>query len=416
MKSQFYNQSGVQRYMNKKRILIVTQYFYPENFRINDLALELKNRGYEISVLTGLPNYPNGEYFDGYTKNKNCDEIWNDIPIYRCKLRPRNKGSINLVRNYLSFIHEANKKSKELKKKEFDLIYVFEVSPITVALPAIKLKRKRNIPIVMNVQDLWPENIIAITGIKNKIFIKIIKILVKYIYQQCDLILAASESFVENIRTYLCDNKEKVKFWPQYSIVEKEKKQKELFDPENFNIVFTGNIGEAQGLDIVIEAAKELKDNRIRWQLIGDGRNEEQLKQKVRSYGLEEIVIFHGRKPEKEIPQYLACADAALLILKPDPVFEMTLPAKLQTYMACGIPIIGCVSGEGKKIIEKAEAGIISNEITKVGLIKVCNMFLEYDKNDYEILCRNSLTYSTMNFDKKNLIEQLVYYMRVLCI
>lgn len=108
------------------KILIISQYFYPENFRINDLAIELKTRGYEVSVLTGLPNYPSGEYYSGYSKNKNCDEIWFDIPIYRCKLRPRKTGSINLIRNYLSFVIEANKKIKELENQDFDLIYVLK--------------------------------------------------------------------------------------------------------------------------------------------------------------------------------------------------------------------------------------------------------------------------------------------------
>ena len=153
------------------KILIVSQYFYPENFRINDLALELKKRGHEITVLTGLPNYPKGEYFEGYDDTKNCDEVWNDIPVYRCKLRPRKTGSVNLIRNYVSFVIEANKKLKKLQNRDFDLIYVFEVSPITVALPAIKLKNKKNIPIIINIQDLWPENIVAVTGMTNSIII-----------------------------------------------------------------------------------------------------------------------------------------------------------------------------------------------------------------------------------------------------
>jgi len=397
------------------KILVVSQYFYPENFRINDLCLELKNRGHDITVLTGLPNYPKGEYFEGYSINQNCDEIWQGIPIYRCKLKARHTGSINLIKNYFSFVIQANKKLKELKNMEFDVIYVFEVSPITVALPAIKFKKKKNIPLIMNVQDLWPENIIAVTGINNYFITASINCLVKYIYKYCDLILTASKSFVPNIQEHLKKNKNKVKFWPQYSIVKKENKKISLFDEQFFNIVFTGNIGEAQGLDLVIEAANELKNSNIRWQLVGDGRSENRLKQRVKDYGLENIVVFHGRKPENEIPQYLANADAALLILKPDPVFEMTLPAKLQTYMACGIPIIGCVSGEGKRTIEESKSGIVSDEISVNGLIDVCQQFLECTKEEYNELCKNSYEYGIHNFDKEQLIEQLVNEMRGLC-
>lgn len=397
----------------KKRILVITQYFYPENFRINDLVLELKKRGYDITVLTGLPNYPQGEYYEGYSRDKNCDEIWNEIPIYRCNLRARHRGSINLIINYISFVVQANKKLKELEYKEFDLIYVFEVSPITVALSAIKLKKKKHIPIIINIQDLWPENIIAITGITNPIIISLIKKLVKYIYNSCDCILAASPSFVPNIQKYLKTDKDKVKFWPQYATVQKEEKKKDLFNKGDFNIVFTGNIGEAQGLDLVIEAAYKLKDTRIRWQLVGDGRQMDYLKQKVKEKGLENIIIFHGRKPENEIPQYLACADAALLILKPNPIFEMTIPAKLQTYMACGVPILGCVSGEGKKVIELSQSGLVSTEISVQGLIQVCKQILEFNKKDYELLQKNSLVYGRKVFNKDILINMLMKEMEV---
>lgn len=393
--------------MNKKKILIISQYFYPEQFRINDLAIEMKQRGYDITVLTGLPNYPKGEYFDNYSQNKNCDEIWNEIPIYRCNLRARKRGSINLIRNYLSFVKEANIKLRELEDIDFDLIYVFEVSPITVALPAIRVKKKKRIPIIMNVQDLWPENIVAVTGIKNSLLISLITQLVRYIYKHCDLILAASKSFVPNIQNHLNKNKEKVIFWPQYAVVSKEEKRINFFNEEDFNIVFTGNIGKAQGLDLVIEAANQLRDTNIRWQLIGDGREEETLKQKVRDYRLEDTVIFHGRKPENEIPQYLANADVALLILKPDPVFEMTLPAKLQTYMACGVPIIGCVSGEGKRTIDEAKAGVVSRDITVEGLVKACQEIVSISKEKYELLCANSINYGMNNYNKEIILNEL---------
>ena len=392
---------------DKKSILIISQYFYPEQFRINDLALEMKNKGYDVTVLTGLPNYPKGEYFKGYSKNKNCDEVWNGIPIYRCNLEARKTGSINLIKNYMSFVYEAQKKLKDLEQFHFDYIYVFEVSPMTVALPAIQLKKQRNIPVIINVQDLWPENIVAVTGMDYPFVVKPIEQMVKYIYKNCDLILTASKSFVPNIQKYLKKDKEKVIFWPQYSIVSKEEKTKKLFNEKDFNIVFTGNIGKAQGLDLVIEAAKQLKETPIKWQLVGDGREEDALKKAVHDNGLDDIVIFHGRKPESEIPQYLANGDAALLILKPDPVFEMTLPAKLQSYMACGVPIIGCVSGEGKRTIDEAQAGVVSHEISVEGLVDACHQMLNKTKEEYELLKQNSLEYGFNNFNKEKLLNEL---------
>jgi len=392
------------------KILIISQYFYPENFRINDLALELKNRGHKITVLTGLPNYPKGEYFDGYGDKKNCDEIWNDIPIYRCKLRPRKTGSVNLIKNYLSFVIEANKKLKELENQDFDLIYVFEVSPITVALPAIKFKKKKKIPIVINIQDLWPENIIAVTGITNFIVIGLVNKMVNYIYKHCDLILTASPSFVDKIRDRI-KNKDKVAYWPQYSIVSKTNEDVSLYNKDFFNIVFTGNIGEAQGIDLAIEAANILKNEKICWHFVGDGRNRKKLEKMVKEYNIDEKVIFHGFHPEKEIPKYLKDADAALLILKPNPIFEMTIPAKLQTYLACGVPILGCVSGEGKRIIEDSNAGIVSDEISVEGLVKACQKFINLNSNDLNAYKDKAFQYGDDNFNKNNLILDLEKYM-----
>lgn len=399
----------------RKRILVITQYFYPENFRINDLVLELKNRGHEITVLTGLPNYPKGEYFEGYSVEKNCDEIWNDIHVYRCKLRPRKTGSLNLVRNYFSFVKAANKKLKELEDKKFDLIYVFEVSPITVALPAIKFKKKKHIPIIINIQDLWPENIIAVAGITNSIIIGLINIMVNYIYKHCDIILTASPSFVSKIQERV-EDKDKVRYWPQYSTVEKTNEEVDIYDKDYFNIVFTGNIGEAQGIDLAIEAARELKEEKICWHFVGDGRNRAKLENLVREYGLENTVKFYGFHPENEVPKYLKNADAALLILKPNPVFEMTIPAKLQTYLACGVPILGCVSGEGKRIIEESGAGIVSDSVSVSDLIKVCREFLDLKQSDLDKYKDMAFCYGKDKFNKNTLIIFLEELMdKVLC-
>ena len=393
------------------KILIVSQYFYPENFRINDLALELRNRGHKITVLTGLPNYPKGEYFDGYSNDRNCDEVWNGIPICRCNLRPRKTGSINLIRNYISFVVEANKKLKKLENIDFDLIYVFEVSPITVALPAIKLKKKKNIPVIINIQDLWPENIVAVTGMTNPIIIGLVNRMVNYIYRHCDLILTASPSFVSKIKERIND-KDKVRYWPQYSTVNKTDEEVSIYDKEYFNIVFTGNIGEAQGIDLAIEAAKILKDKKICWHFVGEGRSKEKLEKLVNEYGINDRVKFHGFHPEKEIPKYLKDADAALLILKPNPVFEMTIPAKLQTYLACGVPILGCVSGEGKRIIEESKAGIVSEDISVDGLVKVCNQFIELPNDLLNEYKERSYCYGKSNFNKNKLISDLEKYMK----
>lgn len=394
------------------KILVISQYFYPENFRINQLCLDLKQRGHDITVLTGKPNYPKGEYFEGYTFKGNEDEVWNGIRIIRVPLRARKTGAINLVKNYLSFVYHANKRVKSINEK-FDIIYVFEVSPVTVALPAIKLKKRMNIPVIMNVQDLWPENIIAVTGINNKIIIGLIDQLVNYIYKHCDKILTASPSFVEKIQ-YRVKDKEKVVYWPQYSVVSKVEDDECLFDSSKFNITFTGNIGEAQGIDIAIEAAKILKDTNIHWNFIGEGRDRKRLEELCKSYDLNDNVTFHGYMEEKYIPKYLNSSDAALLILKPNPVFEMTIPAKLQTYLSCGVPILGCVSGEGKRIILEADCGVVSDEISVNSLVEVCRKMIEFDEERIQSFKDSSIRYGLNHFDKNRILDRLEYYMEEL--
>lgn len=393
------------------KILVVSQYFYPENFRINQLCLDLKDRGHQITVLTGKPNYPKGEYFDGYSFKGDESEVWNDIPIIRVPLRARKSGSINLLRNYLSFVYHGNKKIRHLEDS-FDLIYVFEVSPITVALPAIKLKKKKQIPIIMNVQDLWPENIIAVTGITNKLIIKAVDVLVNYIYKNCDLILTASPSFVNKIKARGIDTK--IEYWPQYSIVKKCEDSSIILDENRFNIVFTGNIGEAQGIDLAIEAAKELHDYPIHWHFIGDGRQREFLEKKVKTDHLDDVVTFYGYIPEKDIPAYLAKADAALLILKPDPIFEMTIPAKLQTYLSCGVPILGCVSGESKRIIKEGDVGLVTDKNSVKSLIKVCKSYMDLPTVKKRLFRENALKYCEKYFKQELLLDKLTKYMEEL--
>lgn len=391
------------------KVLVVSQYFYPENFRINDLVLELKKRNHEVTVLTGKPNYPQGEYYSGYSFKGNDNEIWNDVEIIRVPLRARKTGAFNLMRNYLSFVWHANKKAKKINK-DFDIIYVFEVSPITVALPAIKLKKILNIPVIMNVQDLWPENIVAVTRINNAFIISIVDKLVNYIYKHCDLLLCASPSFVERITKRGIDQS-KVKYWPQYSIVSKSNLDSNIFNNGKFNITFTGNIGEAQGIDIAIQAADKLRNENIHWNFIGNGRSKEKMELLVKKLNLESCISFYGFIEENKIPQYLESSDAALLILKPDPIFEMTIPAKLQTYLSCGVPILGCVNGEGKKIIEDAHCGIISQEISVESLVKATKELINLDQQEVNNYKLNAYQYGLNNFNKNSLLNELEDYM-----
>lgn len=400
-------------------ILFVSQYFYPENFRINDLAVSLVERGHNVSVLTGMPNYPAGKLFEGYTKNGPFYEEWQGVKIYRVKNRVRKSGAKNLALNYLSFIYKGCKGARALiKNNSYDVIYAFGTSPITQALPALTIRKLRDIPIILNVQDLWPDNVAVITGIDNPIFIKAIDLLVDYIYNRCDIILGTSKSFVEAIKNRRgLRVKHKVKYWPQYATVEKSEDIKAgIYDDGKFNIAFTGNIGQGQGLENIIESFAYLKGENIVLNLFGDGRARSDLQNIVKKNGLSDMIKFHGSFPEKDIPAILNGADVALLCLNNSPIFEKTIPAKLQTYLCCGCAVLGIVTGESKRLIQDNNLGVcVDNRIIdKQEIAKTIKKLANTDSKVLDAWRENALNLSNTEFSKQELVDEIEKMMEVL--
>lgn len=401
-------------------ILFVTQYFYPENFRINDLAISLIKAGHSVSVLTGMPNYPTGKLFDGYTKNGPFYEEWEGVKIYRVKNRVRKSGSVNLALNYLSFVIKGCSGAKALiKNNDFDVIYAFGTSPITQALPAITVRKKKHIPVILNVQDLWPDNVSVITGIDNPFVIKALDVLVDYIYNRCDIILGTSKSFVKAIQSRRgLRIKHKVKYWPQYATVSKSPNtDTSMYDETAFNLAFTGNIGQGQGLEKIVESFKYLKDENIVLNLFGDGRAKAELLKYVKDNSLAGVVKFHGSFPEGRIPAILNGADAALLCLNESPIFEKTIPAKLQTYLSCGCAVFGVVSGEAKSLIEDNKIGICCSNKTD-SPEKIADKIRELSRlsdSDIAAMKDNALALSEREFNKDLLVEKILKMMEVLC-
>lgn len=399
------------------RILLVSQYFYPENFRINDLAVKLKERGHDVTILTGIPNYPQGRFYEGYTMFKNRYEIWNGMEIHRVPIFPRYQGALRLSINYLSFVVFGCYKAKVMKKHEFDVIYAFGTSPITQALPALTMKKRIHVPVILHVQDLWPENVIVLTGIKNKVLLKALDRMVDAIYNRCDRILGTSHSFVEAIKArpgLKCKNK--VGYWPQYSVVEKsEETVQGMFDPAFFHIVFTGNVGEGQGLSMMIEAADLCRDTGIRWHVVGSGRDLSHIQSLAKERKVEHLVTFHGRKPEAEIPAILNGADAALMIINPNPIFEKTIPAKFQTYLACGCAIIGCMEGEVKRLIREHAVGMCSEDISGKALAACAKEMSQLSSEELRSFRENARKLSKEEFDCDRLITGLLEDMKELC-
>lgn len=340
------------------KILVISQYFYPENFRVNTLARELVNRGHEVSVMTAYPQYPGGVIFEGYGFDIPYDRQWHGVRIHRVKTYPRGRTPLGLLRNTVSFVTSGKKWVRECTEK-YDAVFVFEVSPVTVGLPAVAYKKKFGTPVFFNLQDLWPENVHEVLGLRLPPLTWIINRIVDKIYTASDKILCASNGFVENLRSRGVEES-KLVFWPQFCLEPRleDMHRPEIFPEDTFNVVFTGNIGDAQGLELMIEAARELKGSGIRWYLIGEGRAKAHLQELAASYGLGEDVLFLDRVSEQEANRYVHFADCAYLSFRDCELFNMTLPAKLQTYLACGAPILAAAGGESAEIIRKARCGI----------------------------------------------------------
>lgn len=326
-------------------------------------------------------------------------ENYHGVSVVRLPIIPRRKGSLMLAFNYFSFVVSGGIWSLCTRIKA-DYVFIFEVSPMTQALPGVWYAKKSRIPCYLYVQDLWPDNVEIITGIHNKMFLRCIDKMVHYIYKRCSKIFVTSQSFKETLK----DRKvpvEKVIYWPQYAedFYHPVKKNKMT---DAFTIVFTGNIGYAQGLDILPKAAELLKGEKISFLIVGDGRYRVELEEEIIKRNVLEMFQFVGRVKGEEVPDYLAQADVALVSFKDSPLFEKTIPAKLQSYMACGMPILAVANGETKRIIEEAECGVCVPLEDSERLAEAIRLFPQMNGGQMR---KNALRYSEENFLKKKLMN-----------
>ena len=400
----------------KKHILVISQYFYPEQFRINDICTEWVKRGYKVTVITGIPNYPQGRFYNGYGLFKNRKENYNGVDIIRIPLIPRGNNAIMLALNYFSFV-VSGFFWKLFTKIKADYVFIFEVSPMTQALPGVWYAKKRKIPCYLYVQDLWPENVEIITGIKNKYIIGAIGKMVDYIYARCTKIFTTSNSFIKSIndRGVPID---KIEFWPQYAedfyrpLVKKS--IPEIPDDDKFNIIFAGNIGYAQGLDILPKVASILNKRdlkrKIRFNIVGDGRYKNELVDLVNKSGLTDMFNFIPKQPAARIPEFMAASDAAFLCLSDGPLFAMTIPAKLQSYMACGIPILASADGETDRIIREANAGLCSPAGDVSCLADIIIEMSIKSQDQLNQIGKNAKGYYDRNFNKTELLNRMDEY------
>ncbi len=372
------------------------------------MAAEWIRRGYKVTVLTGIPNYPMGKFFTGYSWTKRRRETWQGMEIIRIPLIARGHSSIGMAANYLSFV-ASGWLWNIFNDVKADLVFSFEVSPMTQVNVGCWYAEKHKIPHFIYVQDLWPDNIITVTGIKNPLIIKPIDRMVDKIYKQADKIFVPSPSFVESILERKEKvNPEKIYYWPQYAEdfyrpLERQKIDS-IPDDDNFKIAFTGNIGRAQGIEILPEAAEILRDEKIKFIIVGDGRYQSEFENQIENRGVKDKFIMIPRVQAEKIPEILSACDAGFISFNDADLWKKTIPAKLQSYMACGKAIIASASGETQRIINEADCGICSplgnSEALAENIKKLIN-------SNIKLLGQNARKYFENHFNKKILMDEM---------
>ena len=391
---------------SKKKILVICQYYKPEPFRISDICEEMVRRGHEVHVVTGYPNYPEGILYDGYGKGKHIDEVINGVKVHRCYTVPRKKGNVKRLLNYYSYalsstVYVTSKDCVASDGTPFDVVFCNQLSPVMMADAAIAYKKKNNVPIVMYCLDLWPESLIA-GGIKRDSYIyKVFHLISRRIYRQMDKILITSRMFSNYLNSEFDINLNKMEYLPQYAegLFEKIPAREE---DGIFNFMFAGNIGSIQSVETIIKAAQKLKDEPVKFHIVGNGTDLERIQEMAKDLN---NVIFYGRRPLEEMPKLYAKADAMLITLASDPVLSLTLPGKVQSYMAAGKPIIGAIGGETKLVIEEAKCGFCGKAENVNELVGNIKKFIL--ANNRLEMSHNASCYYRNYFEKELFMDKL---------
>jgi len=395
------------------RLLVVSQYFWPENFRINDLVAELVRRGHQVTVITGLPNYPDGKVFQQFRDDPDCFSNYEGAEVVRVPMTPRGQGGLRLMLNYLTFAASASLVGLwKLRGRQFDAIFTYQVSPVTVGLPAALMRAVKRAPMALWVLDLWPETLQAVGVVRHPAVLQAVGKLVSFIYKRCDLILAQSKSFIPQIQKYV-GNSTRVLYFPSWA--------ESVFDmphavpadevplkPGSFSVMFAGNIGDAQDFPAILAAAESLKSYaHIRWLIVGDGRVARWVANEVKRRDLQECVLMLGRHPVERMPSFFKQANALLVSLKDEPIFSMTIPGKLQSYLAAGIPVVAMLNGEGAEVVKNSQSGLTCAAGDHAGLSAAVLKLSEMTSEEREAMGRNGLTASAREFDRETLMNQL---------
>ncbi len=398
---------------DKKKILFVCQYFYPEVFRGNDIAFHWAERGHDVHVVTGIPNYPEGRFHQGYSLFKKRRELIKGVRVTRLPIVPRGNNKIMLMLNYFSYFVVAWIYILfHAIRHKYDFVFVQQLSPVMMATPGVLYKRLRKVPLYTWVLDLWPESLSAAGGIHNKFILRFFDLFVRSEYKHSDRILTSSKSFEHSILSY-GDYKDKIIYYPQWSDANPSDQAPALTTPlpdipDGFVVMFAGAVGEAHGMECNLQAAlmtKEYKE--IKWVIVGDGRRLPWVQRFVQEHGLEETVLPLGRYESKMMPAFFEKADVLLVSLSDSPLFNLYAPAKISSYMASGKPIVACLNGEGAKVVQAAQCGWHVEAGNADQLAELVIRLSRSREEEFATLGENAIKYYEEYFDREKCLKRL---------
>lgn len=389
------------------KILVISQYYYPEDFQINEICERMVQDGHDVTVLTGLPNYPSGKIPPEYKHGRNREETHNGVKIIRSWEIGRKAGVVGMALNYMSYAVSASIKTLFLKK--FDFSFVYQVSPVTMIIPALMLKRVHNTSCITYCCDLWPASIKLLIKDESSLIFRSVKKISKYLYGKVDRIMVQSRSFI----TYLHEQHNiplnKINYVPQFADSSYLNLDLTATDNGTVDFVFMGNIGIAQDIENIIDAVEIIKDTKnFKFHFVGNGTFLDRAKTLVIKKGLESKVIFHGRKKYEQLPDLYRLADVCVATLINDSAISSTIPTKVQGYMAAAKPVLAALSGASKGIInDEAQCGICVNPGDSRKLAAAMLDFINMEDNKRKELGRKSAIFFKNNFTKEKFIENL---------
>ena len=405
-------------YDDPLKVLIVSQYFWPEDFRINELAKGLADRGHSVTVLTGQPNYPDGKIYPSYGYRGPYTEMHNGVSVIRAPLIPRGTGSkALLILNYFSFAISASIVAFFRIGKEYDAVFVYQISPVTAAFPAFVAARRANAPVFTWVLDLWPDSLSASGMVSSSFALRTARWLAQKVYMRSDILLASSAGFSDPIREISKTDRE-VRWFPQWENADPTSSSsnggKDIpVLPNGFKVLFAGNVGASQDFETILSSAELLKGRtNIQWLIVGDGRKLSWVRNEIKRRRLEQTVHCLGRFPSHFMTAFYARSDALLISLRDEPAFALTVPAKLQSYLAAGKPIVSAVNGEVMRIVEGVRAGYSAPAGDPAKLAEAVEKLSLVSIEERAAMGERGRTHFEANFDREQLFDRFVDWFR----